>query len=53
MKIGAEEVRHVARLAELAVAESELERLAGELQGIVSFVERTRRAGCGRGRRPR
>ncbi len=40
MKIGAEEVRHVARLAELAVAEDEVERLAGELERIVTFVER-------------
>lgn len=40
MKIGAEEVRHVARLAELAVAEADVARLAGELEAIVTFIER-------------
>ncbi len=40
MKIGAEEVRHVARLAELAVTDADAERLAGELERIVGMVER-------------
>lgn len=40
MKIGPEEVRHVARLAELAVDDVEVGRLAGELGRIVAFVER-------------
>jgi aspartyl-tRNA(Asn)/glutamyl-tRNA(Gln) amidotransferase subunit C len=40
MRIGVEEVRHVARLAELAVADADAERLAGELERIVALVER-------------
>lgn len=38
MTIGANEVRHVARLAELAIAESEIPVLAAQLEGIVAFV---------------
>jgi len=38
MKIGEDEVRHVARLAELAVAESDVALLASQLEGIVNFV---------------
>lgn len=38
MIIGAAEVRHVARLAELAVAESDVETLSNQLEGIVAFV---------------
>lgn len=38
MIIGADEVRHVARLAELAVAEADVATLATQLQGIVVFV---------------
>ncbi|HEY3934635.1 MAG TPA: Asp-tRNA(Asn)/Glu-tRNA(Gln) amidotransferase subunit GatC [Gemmatimonadales bacterium] len=38
MKIGAESVRHVARLAELAVADDDIEALAGQLESIVNFV---------------
>jgi aspartyl-tRNA(Asn)/glutamyl-tRNA(Gln) amidotransferase subunit C len=38
MKIGADEVRHVAQLAELAVAEDDLSLLATQLEGIVNFV---------------
>ena len=39
MKIGADVVMHVARLAELAINEQDTERLAAELEGIVAFVE--------------
>lgn len=39
MTIGPEQVRHVARLAELAVGDDDVNRLAEELQAIVSFVE--------------
>ncbi len=39
MKIGPDEVRHVAKLAELAVPEDQLGRLASELERIVDFVE--------------
>lgn len=42
MKIGADEVRHVARLAELAVAEADLPLLATQLEGIVEFVAQLR-----------
>jgi len=38
MTIGEAEVRHVARLAELAVAEADLPLLATQLEGIVTFV---------------
>lgn len=38
MTIGATEVRHVARLAELAVAEADLPLLVTQLEGIVEFV---------------
>jgi aspartyl-tRNA(Asn)/glutamyl-tRNA(Gln) amidotransferase subunit C len=39
MKITDAEVRHVARLAELAVDDAQVSRLAGELATIVAFVE--------------
>lgn len=38
MIIGADEVRHVAKLAELAVAEADVATLATQLEGIVAFV---------------
>jgi aspartyl-tRNA(Asn)/glutamyl-tRNA(Gln) amidotransferase subunit C len=38
MKIGENEVRHVARLAELAVADADVPLLAVQLAGIVEFV---------------
>ena len=38
MSIGREEVRHVARLAELAVREGELDRLVEQLNRIVDYV---------------
>lgn len=38
MKIGAEDVRHVAQLAELAVADADVMLLAAQLDGIVNFV---------------
>ncbi|MES2123781.1 MAG: Asp-tRNA(Asn)/Glu-tRNA(Gln) amidotransferase subunit GatC [Gemmatimonadota bacterium] len=40
MSIGAEDVRHVARLAELAVAEEEVAGLATQLDAIVALVDR-------------
>ena len=39
MKIGADDVRHVARLAELAVADADVPVLARELEAIVRLVE--------------
>lgn len=39
MKIGIEEVRHIATLAELEISESELASLAADMERIVSFVE--------------
>lgn len=39
MKITENDVRHVARLAELAVTDAQAARLAGELASIVAFVE--------------
>jgi aspartyl-tRNA(Asn)/glutamyl-tRNA(Gln) amidotransferase subunit C len=38
MSIGPEEVLHVAKLAELAVAEHELERLVEQMNRIVDYV---------------
>lgn len=38
MTIGAADVRHVARLAELAIAEADVPALAEQLKGIVAFV---------------
>jgi aspartyl-tRNA(Asn)/glutamyl-tRNA(Gln) amidotransferase subunit C len=38
MKIGEKEVRHVAKLAELAVADADVPLLATQLAGIVAFV---------------
>ncbi|HEU5039917.1 MAG TPA: Asp-tRNA(Asn)/Glu-tRNA(Gln) amidotransferase subunit GatC [Gemmatimonadales bacterium] len=38
MTIGRDEVRHVARLAELAVPEEELDRLVQQLNRIVEYV---------------
>jgi len=38
MSIGRNEVLHVARLAELAVREEELDRLVGQLNRIVDYV---------------
>ncbi len=38
MTIGAGEVRHVAQLAELAIAEADVPALAEQLEGIVAFV---------------
>lgn len=38
MTIGADDVRHVARLAELAVAEADVPVLAAQLEAIVAFV---------------
>ncbi len=40
MTIGRDEVLHVARLAELAVREEELDRLVGQLNRIVDYVAR-------------
>ena len=39
MKITESDVRHVARLAELAVTDTQATKLAGELASIVAFVE--------------
>lgn len=39
MSIGREDVLHVAKLAELEVAEADLPKLVEQMQGIVRFVE--------------
>jgi aspartyl-tRNA(Asn)/glutamyl-tRNA(Gln) amidotransferase subunit C len=39
MSVDAEIVRRVAHLARIAVAESEMEHLAGELNAILAFVD--------------
>ena len=40
MSVDAETVRRVAHLARVAVAEDEVERLRGELNAMLAFVER-------------
>lgn len=40
MSIGRDDVLHVARLAELAVHEGDLDRIVGQLNRIVDFVAR-------------
>ena len=40
MKISAEEVRHVAKLARLEVAPETVEKLAGQLATILEYVEK-------------
>lgn len=45
MKIGADEVRHVAGLAEIAVADADLDLLAHQLDGIVNFVAQLQELG--------
>lgn len=46
MSIGAEEVRHIARLAEIAVSEAELPRLVSQLNRIVEYVAQLERLGA-------
>ncbi|MBX5464083.1 MAG: Asp-tRNA(Asn)/Glu-tRNA(Gln) amidotransferase subunit GatC [Clostridia bacterium] len=43
MAISPDEVRHVARLARLALDEGEVERLAGELGAILEYVAQLQR----------
>lgn len=43
VSIGRDEVRHAARLAELAVPEEELERLVSQLNRIVDYVAQLER----------
>lgn len=45
MTISSDDVRHVARLAELAVEESELERLTAQLDRIVRYVAQLQELG--------
>ncbi len=40
MKISREEVEHVARLARLALPEDEIDRLTGEMDAILDYVEK-------------
>lgn len=47
MSIGKAEVIHIAKLAELAVSDEELPKLAEQLAGIVSFVEELNQAPAG------
>jgi aspartyl-tRNA(Asn)/glutamyl-tRNA(Gln) amidotransferase subunit C len=39
MAIGEKEVRHLAKLAHLALSDDEVRRMAGELEAIVGYVE--------------
>lgn len=39
MSVNTDTVRHIARLARIAVADDEVEHLAGELNAILAFVE--------------
>ncbi|MDK2848662.1 MAG: aspartyl-tRNA(Asn)/glutamyl-tRNA(Gln) amidotransferase subunit [Desulfuromonadales bacterium] len=40
MKINREQVEHVARLARLALSDTELETLTGEMDAILDYVEK-------------
>ena len=46
MKIGADTVRHVAKLAELDVADTDVSLLASQLESIVAFVEQLAEVEC-------
>ena len=48
MSIGPDDVRHVARLAELAVPEDEIARLVSQLNRIVDYVAQLDRLPAGR-----
>ncbi len=48
MSIGRDEVLHVAKLAELAVPEAELDRLVSQLNRIVDYVAQLDRLPAGR-----
>lgn len=48
MSIGRDEVLHVARLAELAVREGELDRLVEQMNRIVGYVAQLDRVPAGR-----
>jgi aspartyl-tRNA(Asn)/glutamyl-tRNA(Gln) amidotransferase subunit C len=39
MSVTIEQVRHIARLARIAMSDEEIERLAPELNNILSWVE--------------
>ena len=45
VSIGRDDVLHVAKLAELAVPEADLERMVGQLNRIVDFVAQLDRVG--------
>ena len=45
--ISREDVEHVARLARLALSESELERMRAELAGILGYIDRLRAVDTG------
>ena len=42
MKISAQDVEHVARLARLALSAAEKERMGRELDGILSYIDKLR-----------
>ena len=46
MRIGADTVRHVAKLAELDVADTDVSLLASQLESIVAFVEQLGEVEC-------
>lgn len=52
MRIGRAEVLHVARLAELAVSEEELDRLVSQLSRIVDYVAQLDQVPAGRPAEP-
>jgi aspartyl-tRNA(Asn)/glutamyl-tRNA(Gln) amidotransferase subunit C len=52
MSIGRDEVLHVAKLAELAVREDELDRLVSQLNRIVDYVARLDQVPAGRPAEP-
>ena len=47
MAISTDDVLHVARLARLALSPAEVERMAGQLSGVLEHVEQLRRLDLG------
>jgi aspartyl-tRNA(Asn)/glutamyl-tRNA(Gln) amidotransferase subunit C len=47
MKLSIEQVRHVARLARLGLSDAELEKLSGELSGILDYIDQLNQVDTG------
>lgn len=52
MSIGAEDVRHIARLARLELSDEEVRRFQGELSAILEYVAQLEKLDAGRASEP-